>query len=487
VLSFLDPRLSGDDKICFKLLASLALVALLNGCASNPATGGSTVVFSTSGGEISIGEEEHRKLIDTGQIFDDPELTAYINKVGQRLADNSDMPDLDFTFSVVDSEMINAFALPGGYVYISRGLLPYMDNEAELAGVLGHEIAHVTARHHGRRKTASVTSQIAAITAYILTGSSDVAEATNLYGAELISGFGREMELEADGLGAQYMHASGYDPEALLEVIGVLKNQEQYRRVQAKSSGKPAGTYHGLYASHPRNDKRLQTVIKTAADLDLDEYVENPEQPGEFRRQIEGLPWGPTTQREDKRFYHNKLAFSFEKPESWNVTTGSSSILVSAPDGDPSLEISLRRKDPAKTPQQVLEDSAGGTLSAGKALEQAGLQGYTAVSSNGQTARRLGVIDYNNLHYLFDGKAQDLAAADADLLTIIESFRPLHPREKDTGQPKSIHYIQVPRGATMESLAAGIRIPDAENQLRLINGFYPRGEPRTGDWIKIIK
>jgi predicted Zn-dependent protease len=462
-------------------------VALLHGCASNPATGGSSVVFSTAGGEISIGEEEHRKLEEAGQIFDDPELQAYIDRVGQRLVANSDMPDREFTFSVIDSEMINAFALPGGFVYISRGLLPFMENEAELAGVLGHEIAHVTARHHGRQKSASVTSQVVAVTAYILTGSSDVAEASTMYGAELISGFGREMELEADGLGAQYMHRSGYDPEALLEVIGVLKNQEQYRRVQAKSGGKPAGTYHGLYATHPRNDKRLQTVIQTAADLDLDEYVENPERPGEFRRHIEGLPWGPTSQREENRFYHNKLGFSMERPENWDVATSSSSIVASAPGGDPSLTITLRRRDQSATPQKVLEDNAGGTVSTGKALEQAGLQGYTAVSSNGKVSRRLAVIDYNNLTYLFEGKAQDLGSADPALLSIIESFRPLHPKEKDLGAPKTIHYIQVPRGATMASLAASIRIADAENQLRLLNGFYPRGEPRTGDWIKVIK
>jgi predicted Zn-dependent protease len=97
------------------------------------------------------------------------------------------------------------------------------------------------------------------------------------------------------------------------------------------------------------------------------------------------------------------------------------------------------------------------------------------------------VIDYNNLTYLFDGEASDFAGADTQLLAMIESFRPMHPKERQTGAARYVHYIQVPRGATMASLAASIRIPNAEAQLRLLNGLYPRGEPRIGDWIKVIK
>ena len=308
-----------------------------------------------------------------------------------------------------------------------------------------------------------------------------------MYGAELMSGFGREMELEADGLGAEYMYKTGYDPQALLEVIGVLKDQEQFQRVKAKASGKPAGTYHGLYASHPRNDKRLQTVIRKAGELDLDEYVESPEQPGEFRSHIQGLVWGPSVQgqREENRYYHNKLSFTFEHPEDWTVKSGSQAVVASAPDGSASLTITLRRKDATST-EDTLRGSATGELSQSGDLDQAGLKGYTAVASMGGTSRRLAVIDYN-YRYLFQGEANDFSAADATLLEIIESFRPTHPKEKQAGTPRYIQYVQVPRGATFASIAASIRIPYAEEQLRLLNGMYPRGEPRTGDWIKVIR
>ncbi|MEH6637357.1 MAG: peptidase M48, partial [Halioglobus sp.] len=229
--------------------------------------------------------------------------------------------------------------------------------------------------------------------------------------------------------------------------------------------------------------------IRTAGELELKDYVEDPEIPGVFRQHTEGLVWGASVQdqRAENRYYHNKLGFTFEHPLLWNVTAGAKAIIASAPDNSATLSLTIRKRDSAATATAVLQSSAGGTLSIGKELDQAGLKGYTAVSSNGENSRRVAVIDYRNLTYLFEGKATDFAAADAALLAMIESFRPMHPKERTTGGAHYVHYIQVPRGATMASLAASIRIPDAEARLRLLNGLYPRGEPRTGDWIKVIK
>jgi len=469
--------------------SAVFLSALLAGCAGNPATGGANVVFSSRGGEISVGEEMYQEILAGSGAYDDPELQAYVDRVGQRLAANSDMPDLKFTFTVVDSGDINAFATPGGYIYINRGLIAYLDNEAELAGVLGHEIGHVTARHYGRGKAHAVTSQAAAIAVWILTGSGDLADSSMIYGAELRSGYGREMELEADGLGARYMYASGYDPESLLEVLGVLKNHENYQNYKAKASGRQGGTYHGLYASHPRNDKRLKTVVNTASELDLDTYIEDPSVPGEFKRLTDGLVWGPSIQgeRSETRFYHEKLEFTFDPPPGWTVEAGSSAIVASAPDGSTRLTLTLRHRDNAVPPRELLESSAVGTLSIGEELDLKGLLGYTAVASNGETAKRLAVVDFDRLTYLFEGEADDFAGRDAELKAIIESFRPMEAAEYNVGPGHHVRYRQVPRGATLESIAADMPIEDAEYQLRLINGYYPSGEPRTGDWIKVIE
>ncbi|MBT4519568.1 MAG: M48 family metalloprotease [Halieaceae bacterium] len=471
----------------FRLVCLLSFLAITTGCAINPATGGADVVLMSEHEEISIGREMHEKMVSEGQVYDNQALQDYVDRIGQSLVSNSHREDLPFTFTVIDSPDINAFATPGGFVYINRGLLAYLDGEAELAGVLAHEIGHITARHAVRQKTAGVTNSVLATMAYIITGSSDVAEASNMAGTALVRGYGREHELEADGLGAKYMHDTGYDTDALLEVIGVLKDQEQFQRVKAKSSGKKISSYHGLYSSHPRNDARLQRVIRTAGELD--QINNDPTQPGEFRQHMEGLGWGESTQseREENRYYHNKLGFTFAHPDNWTVVASAKSIVAAAADNSAKLTITIRKRDQKGSPRGSLEKNAMGSLSKGKELDQAGLKGYTAVASANASSRRLAAIDYANITYLFEGEATRFSVADPGLLKIIESFRATHPKERKKGKPRYIHYIQVPRGATMATLASSIRIPDAQAQLRLLNGFYPRGEPRTGDWIKVVR
>jgi predicted Zn-dependent protease len=463
---------------CF---TSLVLV----GCASGSSTvtvGGKSVEMPT---EVA---EEHQKLIDNIGLYDDPELDAYVRRVGERLLEQSGITSPEFTFTLLDSPDINAFAMPGGFIYVNRGLLAYLDTEAELAGVLAHEIGHITERHHSRRKTAQVTSKVASVSAYILTGSGDVYDAASMYGAEIISGFGRDMELEADSAGAKYLHQTGYDVDSMLSVIGVLKDQEQYRRVQAKASGKPSGTYHGLYASHPRNDLRLRTVIRAANDLDIGDMPDNPEIPGEYRRQTEGMVYGASAaaQSEPDRFYHNKLNFTFAHPPGWTVRQSSREIVATSADGSEMLTIGLARINPDQDTEASLIANAQGEVTDFELLEQYGLTGSTAVASSGGQSVRLAVIDHG-YRFLFEGEAPDLNAADAGFRNIIDSFRPLTEKEKVTGTSHTLHYIQVPRGATFASLASSVKLPDAENQLRLINGYYPSGEPRTGDWVKVIR
>ena len=475
--------------MALKRLRRIAILTLIGLFWTGGVSGASTVTIGGKSVELPDDiAEEHQKLVDNIGIYDDPELDAYVRQVGERLLRDSGITSPTFSFTLLDSPDINAFALPGGLIYMNRGLLAYLDTEAELAGVLAHEIGHITERHHSRRKTAQMTSKVAAVSAYILTGSGDVYDAASMYGAEIISGFGRDMELEADSAGAEYLHQTGYDVDSMLSVIGVLKDQEQYRRAQAKASGKPSGTYHGLYASHPRNDLRLRTVIRAANDLDLAEMPDNPEIPGEYRRQTEGLVYGASAeaQSDPNRFYHNKLNFTFAHPPGWTVRQSSREIVASSADGSQTLTIGLARIDPAQDTEASLVEGSQGDVSDLEALEQYGLNGTTAIASSGGQSARLAVIDHS-YRFLFEGDATDFATADPAFRTIIDSFRPLTAREKVTGTSHTLHYIQVPRGATFASLASGVKLPDAENQLRLINGYYPTGEPRTGDWVKVIR
>ena len=176
-------------------------------------------------------------------------LQSYVNEVGQKLAKNSHRSQLDFHFTVVDSPQVNAFALPGGYVYVTRGILAYLNSEAELAAVLGHEIGHVTARHSVQQYSAATAANVAAtiggMAAGIFvpqlgrtTGTRCTKSSRSLPADVLLSGYGRSHELEADRLGAEYLARSGYDPQAMIKVIGVLKNQELFDIEAAKQEGR---------------------------------------------------------------------------------------------------------------------------------------------------------------------------------------------------------------------------------------------------------
>ena len=199
----------------FTAAATLLSVALLSACAGSTSSGGSSSgTVSVQGREVSVGDEMHQEMLEEGAAYDDAELQAYVNRIGQRLAANSSKPSKHSPSPLSTARTSTPSPPPGGYIYINRGLLAYLDTEAELAGVLSHEIGHVTGSHHGRRQTAQVTNKVLATTAYILTGSGDIADASNMYGAELVSGYGRDMELEADGSGAEFMFKSGYDPDA---------------------------------------------------------------------------------------------------------------------------------------------------------------------------------------------------------------------------------------------------------------------------------
>jgi len=476
------------------LTTLLPMLLLLGGCATNPATGETDIVLMSESQEIKLGREAHEKMMADGAAYEDEKLQAYVNRVGQDLAKNSDRPDITYTFTVIDSETINAFALPGGYIYINRGLLVYMDNEAELAAVLAHEIGHVTARHAVRQQTAAATNNILAQLAYVTTGSVDLAQASNTYGTSLVRGYGREHELEADSEGATYLHRSGYDPNALLDVIGVLKDQEQYNKLKAQAAGKQSQSYHGLFATHPRNDRRLQQVIKTASELEARE-TRTPD-PAEFRDVTQGLAYGKSataTQREEDRFYHDKLGFTFTYPTEWTVDRGSQAIVTRPADDSASITLTIARAETGKDPGDFLrEQLKAPKLFQSAPLSQSGLSGYTGVSpaAEGENSRRLAVLYRGRLAYLFEGKVRDetsFAAEDARFMQVVESFRPMKRAEREGSKQQSIEWIQASSGTTFATLARTVRIPDAENQLRLMNGYYPSGEPRPGDWLKIVK
>jgi predicted Zn-dependent protease len=253
-------------------LVLLAACLVLGACAKNPVTGDSDFALISEDEEVEQGRSYHPEIIKTYGLYDDPELQEYVNRIGQKLARQSHRSNLQFHFTVLDSAEINAFALPGGYIYVTRGIMAYLDSEAELAGVLGHEIGHVTARHSVRQQAGQFASSLLGVLISATTGQSSLGNLSQQLSTGIIRGYGREHELEADQLGAEYLHKTGFDPDNMLEVIGVLKDQEVYETELAKRENRPANTYHGVYSTHPQNDDRLKTVVRAAKKLSSKKY-----------------------------------------------------------------------------------------------------------------------------------------------------------------------------------------------------------------------
>ncbi|MCO6059690.1 M48 family metalloprotease [Pseudomonas sp. MOB-449] len=477
-------------------LALLLASSLLAGCAVNPATGRTNFVMMSEQQELDLGRRYNQEIAKQNPRYADEKLQAYVQQVGQRVSIHSHRSNIPYQFTVVDSPDINAFALPGGYIYIHRGLLAYLNSEAELAAVLGHEVGHVTARHSVQQQSQSTAWNILGQAVAIGTGVGAAGDLTNALGSAFVRGYGRDMELEADGLGAQYLARSGYDPQAMIEVVKVLKNQEDFARDQARRKGQdaPPSGYHGLFDTHPDNDTRLKQVVGPAGALAGENQVVNRDV---FLQHLEGLPFGDSAEtgvRRGQGFYHSELNFTFQFPEGWGLVNRPDAVITHSADQQAFIAMTLDGKQSGLTPTDYLRQKAGGQrLAMEEPLQQAGLQGATAVLP-GNPARRVAVIYKDAKAYLFVGAIRNrasLESQDDHFLSVIRSFRPLRKEELALAQPLRLHLIQAKPGQTIASLVRDSKLPgvqvDLENRIRLLNNLYPIGEPKPGDWLKVLR
>ena len=475
------------------LLTVLCVALTAAGCAVNPATGGANLVLMTENKEKEIGLEEHEKVLASMPIYKDDVLQAYVERVGNDIAAVSHRPDLAYTFTIIDNPEINAFALPAGYVYVNRGLLTFMNSEAELAAVLAHEIAHITARHavqqQARGGLAKTASTVGGIVTAVATGSgyvgSQISDIASIWAQSGLSGFGREDELEADSLGAEYIVNAGYDPAAMIEVITVLKNQEDFNR---KVAGKGGG-YHGLFATHPRNDKRLQEAIEEVATLGGNSITRTDN--AEFRSALDGLVVGQSaqSQRNDERnrYYQSLLGYTLVFPPEW-VVEETTTTATGALEGAGELKIEAQQLQDTLDPRLFIKDKLGiDNLQQSEALEQFRLVGHTGVTQSADgSIERIAVIYLGRRAMIFRGKA-DSDEADAAILESVRSFRAIQ-RGEGGGVEAKIRFVQASEFFDFSVVGQQSRIANyPEETLRLLNNYYPSGTPAPGAWVKLVE
>lgn len=484
-------KLSKHKLLKISLLGSAALFLL--SCATNPVTGRQDFVTMTEGQEVQLGNTYHKQLLKQYPLYNDPELQAYINDIGQRLASKSHRSNLNFKFYLVDSPQVNAFAVPGGHIYITRGIMAYMQDEAQLAGVIGHEIGHVTARHGVKQSAQSQLAGILTAAVAIGTGSSEVAKLSNTLGGALISGYGREHELQSDRLGAEYLAKAGYDSRKMIEVVGILKDQELASKARALAEGRQPATYHGLFSTHPRNDTRLKQVVSEADKYAVPQRnIANSEK---FMRLMNNVTYGQSEAQgivKDNKFYHKGLDFYLEFPQGWKIQNETDRIVAQDPNTKHAIIMqSSQIKESLSAPQFLQKHFS--KFNSGQRVRTSEDQAYAgrALVGEGQQARNayVGTVYRGNTAFVMVGLGNSSSLPSNAVLKTLSSVRRLNRADQQHAKETKLKTIRVQRGQTFAQLAK--RSPSlekyAEQELRLLNGMFPSGEPRPGQLIKIVQ
>ncbi len=474
-----------------KHLITVSLLGFIISCSVNPVTGERDFVLMSEDAELEMGSNYNSQILQFQTVYNNPKIQNYVQSIGESLAKISHRPNLIYRFVVLDSPEVNAFALPGGYIFINRGLMVYLSSEEELAAVLAHEIGHVTARHSVKQIS---QAQLLSIVSYAVASKagSTVGDLTNIASGALVAGYGRDMELQADSLGAEYMVKQGYSASGMINTISVLKEHEIYSKEVSQRRGALQQTYHGIFASHPSNDNRLKEIIKTAEDLKQNTNYFNSE---DYLEIIEGMTYGDSEAAGVRRkdgFYHTDLDIRLISPKNWEIINTPKSLFFIPRDGEASLQVSVSDQVRRETPKEYLERLVSKELYQSKTLVLGGYQAFSAILEEKFGRARVAVVFKDKSIFTFYGTTRqngvDIDQFDSQFLDIIESFRGLNSNESKLAKPLRITSYRVKKGDTYRSLADKSSIPyDSEQRLRLLNGDYPSGNLKVGSLIKIVE
>jgi predicted Zn-dependent protease len=493
------------QRLLIGLCGSVVLASLTSGCmtATSPATGRS---FSTSVSpqqEAAMGQKEHPKILAEfgGAYQEKPELTTYVSSIGQFVAATSERKDVTYTFTVLNTPDVNAFAVPGGYIYITRGLLTLADNEAEVAGVLGHEIGHINARHTAERMGQQQQAQWEVMGATLLgailggnTGASAMGGLVEKHAEVQLAQYSQQQEFEADSLGVRYLKRATYDPQAMAEFLGSLRAQSQ---LEAKLAGKDPSVVdaNNMLASHPRTVDRVEKAIAEAGPAAPNAMLE----PEIYLRKIDGMMFGDDPKDgviDGRKFIHPGLHFAFEVPQGFRLVNTPDQVQAGGPKG---VAMALEIADPQ--PQGDLADYiAGGGVAKNvsfRGIQSLQINGMAAATGIARANTSKGTVDARVVLIRHpEGKVYEFlclmapsvsASYDPAMLRATQSFRQISASEGGKYRPQRIHIVKVKSGDTVTSLSRQMVVAeDKEDWFRVLNELKPGEEPKTGRLVKIV-
>ncbi|WP_192820292.1 M48 family metalloprotease [Rufibacter sp. LB8] len=482
-------------------LATAALF-LFNSCATNPVTGKREVAIISEEQEIAMGQEADPSIVAQFGLYQNPTLQKFIQDKGQQMAAVSHRSNLKYEFKIVDSPVLNAFAVPGGYVYFTRGIMAHFNSEAQFAGVLGHEIGHITARHTVQQQSKQMITQ-----GILLGGMIAIPELGN-FGNELMQGagllflkFGRDAERQSDELGVEYSTKIGYDAKHMADFFRTLERQ----------SSQAAGGEEipEFLSTHPSPGNRYTTVHQLADQWKTKTSATNlKEGRDSYLRMIDGLIYGEDPKQgfvENNIFYHPELKFQFPIPTGWKHQNSPQQVQMAPADGQALMFL---------------------TLAPGKTLEEAGQQmlqqyGLQALDSRQVTVNGLPAImimsqpapqqqtqqgqqqeqpqDIRALSYLiqYGGNIYNITGVSPTatfnnltpaFTSTMQNFRQLTDQEKINRKPELVRIKTVKQAATLSQVLQSFQMPAKKlEELAILNGMALTDRVAAGTLIKVVE
>jgi predicted Zn-dependent protease len=464
--------------------AALAAVLAL-GCAVNPVTGKNELALVSESQEIAMGQQAAQDVATSIGLYDNPQVQSYVDGIGKKMAAHTERPALPWKFQVVDDPAVNAFALPGGPVFVTRGIMVDLNSEAELASVMGHEIGHVTARHSVQQISRSQVAQLGLGIGSIL--SSDVAKYAGLASGGLsllFLKYSRDDESQADGLGFRYALNGGYDVREMLNVFRTLERVG----AQAGGSGLPV-----WLSTHPdpgnrltATQHRLDTLKVSLADkvVGRDQYL----------RMVDNMVYGENPRQGFFRgglFLHPDLRFQLEFPSGWKTQNTTASVAAISPAQDAILQMTLVSKAPADANTEFFSQQGVRALQ----TNRTSINGFPAVSSAFEAQTDQGVVrglvtwlTYSNKTYQILGytPAAKINSYDQDFQRTTGSFRQLTDQSALNMQPKRVQLVRVPRAMTLEQFYQQYPSTVPIANIALMNGLQPGQTIAAGTTVKRV-
>lgn len=467
------------------------ILPVLNACSTNPATGRTQFAgLMSPGQEAQVGAQEHPKIVEEFGLYQNKAVNDYVNTIGRKIAPHTERDDVQYRFFVLDSPIVNAFALPGGYIYVTRGLVALSGSEAELAAVIAHEIGHVTGRHSAERYSRSVVTSLGANVLAAAIDKSGVSQALGLGSQLYLSSYSRSQEDEADTLGIRYLTRAGYDPQSMSMFLRNLQNSSA---LEARIEGR-SGPGFSYFSTHPATSDRVAKTTAEASQIPASGAV-NKDRHFDV---INGMIYGDSPKQgfvRDNTFIHPELGFKFDVPQGFRVINKPKEVVAASKSG--AVIVFDMAQNPGADAYSYLTQSwmKGEALSAPERMSVNGMSAASAAFQgrvNGQVMTiRLMAIEFKpNIFARFQiGIPSGTSAATLDgLKRASYSFAALDAGEAQNYQPKRIEIVTARSGDSVASLASQMPFSDfREERFRVLNGLSPQQGLQAGKAYKTVR